>query len=364
MGALRALFGDIYNGKNVFITGHTGFKGSWLALWLSMLGANVYGYSLNPPTTPNHFDTLGLKLANDTRADIRDAKALRQAVLEAVPDVIFHLAAQPLVGHSYQDPEGTYATNVMGTLNLLQAALEAKVKATLVVTSDKAYENLGTPKAYSESDRLGGYDPYSSSKACAELLVSSFRQSFFEPCGLMLATARAGNVIGGGDWAKDRLMTDIITHAQSAKPLKIRNQNATRPWQYVLDALAGYLMLAKELLLGHGGFARAFNFAPNTTPMSVGEILKIAQDFYPDLKFNVVDKVEFKEAMHLGLDSSLAKKELGWQAVLSAKEAIKTSFKWYDGFHKEVSGGLGCYSKAYLDDYVALAKIRGAKWLR
>ncbi|MEA1938279.1 MAG: CDP-glucose 4,6-dehydratase, partial [Pseudomonadota bacterium] len=256
----------VYDKRRVLVTGHTGFKGSWLALWLARMGANVTGLSLPPETTPNHWDLLKPDIA-DIRGDIRDSVAVANAVQTAGPEIVFHLAAQPLVRRSYRDPLETWATNVMGTANLLEACRKSdSVRAIVVITTDKCYENMEWIWGYRENDRLGGHDPYSASKAGVELVASSYRKSFFSGKNApLLATARAGNVVGGGDWSEDRLIPDLVRAIWSKTPLVIRSPYATRPWQHVLEPLSGYLMLGKKLLEGDRRFADAWNFGPDDT---------------------------------------------------------------------------------------------------
>ena len=258
MEGVAKLNRNFWRGRRVFLTGHTGFKGAWLSLWLTDMGALVTGYALEPPTDPSLFCLTGLERRMcSVRGDVRDAAALRTALLEAQPEVIFHLAAQPLVRESYQDPAGTYAINVMGTVNLLEAVRAAGcVRAVVNVTTDKCYENREWVWGYRENEPLGGYDPYSSSKACSELVTAAYRNSFFSPAeyahhGVAIATARAGNVIGGGDWAADRLVPEILRAFLTGRPAVLRNPCSIRPWQHVLEPLKGYLLLA-EKLVAHG----------------------------------------------------------------------------------------------------------------
>ena len=250
--------------RRVFLTGHTGFKGGWLALWLTHVGAEVHGYALAPPTEPNFYTAARLEryLASSTIADIRDADTLERAMRAARPEVVLHLAAQPLVRHSYAEPVDTYATNVMGTIHLLEAVRKTSgVRAVVNVTTDKCYDNREWLWPYRENEALGGYDPYSSSKACSELVTAAWRRSFLEPAGIRLATARAGNVIGGGDWAADRLVPDFLRAVDGGRPLIVRSPDATRPWQHVLEPLAGYLALAVKLC-HEDSFDDAWNFGP------------------------------------------------------------------------------------------------------
>ena len=241
---MKQLFGNIYKNKNVLVTGHTGFKGSWLTLWLNKLNANVYGIALPPPTQPNHFDLIDNKIESYLQ-DICNLSIIKKIMHKINPEIIFHLAAQPLVKYSYQEPVFTYMTNIMGTVNILEIAKTLKrIKAIIIITSDKCYENKEWIWSYRENESMGGADPYSSSKACAELITSAYRSSFFNsPNSAIIASARSGNVIGGGDWANDRIMTDIIRSANTGKPVKLRYPHATRPWQHVLEPLSGYLML-------------------------------------------------------------------------------------------------------------------------
>ncbi|MGT2429927.1 CDP-glucose 4,6-dehydratase [Cupriavidus basilensis] len=255
------LFGDVYRGRRVLLTGHTGFKGSWLALWLTQMGARVTAVALPPETSPNHWDLLGLGV-DDHRLDIRDGDALAKAVASARPEIVFHLAAQPLVRRSYREPVATWATNVMGTANLLESCRNTdSVRGILVVTSDKCYENHEWVWGYRENDRLGGHDPYSASKAATEILVASYRASFMHgEAAPGLASARAGNVIGGGDWSEDRLIPDLVRAIVAGQEVEIRSPEATRPWQHVLESLSGYLLLGKRLLEGRAGRRRGLEF--------------------------------------------------------------------------------------------------------
>ncbi|MFO0180699.1 MAG: CDP-glucose 4,6-dehydratase, partial [bacterium] len=254
------MFHEQYRGRKVLVTGHTGFKGSWLALWLSRLGAKVVGYARPPETSPNHWELLKLNSCQSILADLRDQDKLAKAFSDHQPEIVFHLAAQPLVRRSYREPHETFSTNVMGTLNVFEAAIASRsVRAIVCVTSDKVYENQESPDGYQESDRLGGADPYSASKACTEILDSCYSRSFFHKSpldgGLLLATVRAGNVLGGGDWSEDRLIPDAVRAVVSKKTLGIRNPGSVRPWQHVLEPLSGYLVVGQKLLEGDRGSA-------------------------------------------------------------------------------------------------------------
>ena len=329
-------FRDAYKGRSVFVTGHSGFKGSWLCLWLESLGAKVTGYSLALPTTPDHFSHLSLSGRYIT-GDIRDVAALGTAVREAKPEIVFHLAAQPLVRLSYTNPIETYSTNVMGTLHVLEAARKTKcVRAIVNVTSDKCYENLETPRGYRESDPMGGYDPYSSSKGCAEILTASYRRSYFSDDGAtLLASGRAGNVIGGGDWAPDRLIPDIVRATQVEQVTLIRNPRSVRPWQHVLEPLHGYLQLGARLLAGDRAAAEGWNFGPAINDSRDVESLSLLfQKEWPKAKFQFApnDDEAVHEAGLLQLDVSKAEKELGWKPLLSLEETVRWTAEWYRRF--------------------------------
>ncbi len=324
---------DIYRNKRVFVTGHSGFKGSWLTLWLREIGAEVAGYSLRPEEL-SHFNLLNLKVKNYF-ADIRDEESLIKAMSEFRPDIIFHLAAQPLVRDSYDDPVYTYETNVIGSLKVYRAALKSGVPSLVSITTDKVYENREQSICYKEDDRLGGHDPYSSSKACVEILTDSFRKSYLFDGKMLLATARAGNVIGGGDWAKDRLIPDLARNASKKLPTPIRNPNSIRPWQHVLEPLHGYLLLGEKLLQGKREFASAYNFGPSLADeASVLKVFEVASKFWDDIKIEVVkDGSNKHEANLLMLDNSKALAQLNWKPTLSFEEGIQKTVDWYREFY-------------------------------
>jgi CDP-glucose 4,6-dehydratase len=321
----------------VLVTGHTGFKGSWLSLWLQELGAVVTGYALAPATTPSLFELarVGSCMGSASKlADVRDAVALAAALDAAQPDVVFHLAAQALVRDSYIDPIGTYATNVMGTANVLEAVRRhPSVKAVVVVTSDKCYENREWAWGYRETEALGGHDPYSSSKACAELVTQAYRRSFFQPDAhpARLATARAGNVIGGGDWAKDRLVPDVLSAFAAGRPVALRHPHATRPWQHVLEPLSGYLLLAERLTARAPGVDEAFNLGPSDEGVqTVQQVVDgLAQRWGGDVRWELSDGQHPHEAGLLKLDIAKARAVLGWKPQLSFEEALHWTVDWY-----------------------------------
>lgn len=333
---------QFWRGRRVFVTGHTGFKGSWLLLMLRELGADVTGFALPPPTDPGLFQTLDLQSACAHRiGDIRDLGALQETVSQARPEVVLHLAAQPLVRASYDDPVATYATNVMGTVHLLEACRQTGgIRSVVAVTTDKCYENVGWIWGYRENDRLGGADPYSNSKAACELVVDAYRKSFFDPAqhdrhGLGLASARAGNVIGGGDFAADRLVPDAIKAFAAGEPLKIRNPLSIRPWQHVLEPLHGYLLLA-ERLYSDARFADGWNFGPRTDESaSVKDVADLLAAAWGEDAGWEQDPAEHPhEAATLKLDSTKARLELGWKADLSLDEALHRTVEWYKAFYR------------------------------
>lgn len=332
-----------WRGRRVFLTGHTGFKGGWLALWLQQLEASVRGYSLDPPTTPNLFTELRLtELIDDIRGDLADSAKLTSALQEFSPEIVFHLAAQPLVRRSYTDPVGTYVTNVLGTAHLLEAVrVTPSVKAVVVITTDKCYENREWVWGYREQDPLGGYDPYSSSKACVEILTASYRQSFFSSHNgsnhaVAIATARAGNVVGGGDWSEDRLIPDLIRGFLGGKPVRIRYPGAIRPWQHVLDPLAGYLALGQQLLNNDLKFAGAWNFGPSDEETwTVGQVADaMAARWGNGASWETDGTPSQHEATYLKLDASKARAELGWVPRLRLENTLNWVVDWFQAFHK------------------------------
>ena len=328
----------IYSGKKIFVTGHTGFKGSWLITWLHLLGATVKGYALQPENEKDIFNVVSPHLhIESVIADIRDKQKLQQEIISFQPDFIFHLAAQPLVRRSYEIPAETFEVNAIGTANLLEAIIHLEKKCTIVIiTTDKVYENKERKKAYKEKDRLGGYDPYSASKACTEIVANSFHQSFFnikkiDTHNKSLATARAGNVIGGGDYNKDRIIPDIVNHLQSGQPIPVRNPIAVRPWQHVLEPLAGYLMLAALLNERPEKLSSSYNFGPKKKDhLTVENLVDIAVNCWGDGSWrDISDASQPHEAGILKLNIKRAKKELKWKPKLNSKEAIQWTIDWY-----------------------------------
>ena len=327
-----------WSGKRVLLTGHTGFKGSWLSLWLQQKGAELCGFALKPLTKVNLFEDAAVERGmRSVIGDIRDIRLLKQAFDEHRPEIVFHLAAQPLVRSSYEDPLGTYSTNVMGTANVLEAARQTgSVRAIVVVTTDKYYENREWEWPYREMDPLGGYDPYSNSKACAELVVSAYRNSFFNPAdyerhGVALASVRAGNVIGGGDWAEDRLVPDIIRAFMDARPVRIRNPHAIRPWQHVLEPLRGYLDVAESLCEVGAASGEAWNFGPEQSDAQPVEwiVRELAEIWGEGAVWELEATPQPHEAQHLKLDWSKAAARLGWRPELRLKEALAMTGDWY-----------------------------------
>lgn len=327
---------QFWRGKRVFLTGHTGFKGGWLALWLSDMGAKVHGYALTPPTEPNLFTVANLqaRLASSTIADIRDAATLTKAMKVFQPDIVLHLAAQPLVRHSYVEPVETYTVNVIGTVNLLEAVRQTpSVKVVVNVTTDKCYENREWVWPYRENEAMGGFDPYSSSKACSELVTAAYRRSFLEPAGIHLASARAGNVIGGGDWAADRLVPDFLRALDTGQSLTVRAPLALRPWQHVLEPLSGYLILAEKLFTEGKGFSEAWNFGPNEADAKpVQWIVEYLSGQVPDAAWKCDTSLQPHEASTLKLDSSKAKAQLGWCPRWDLKTALSMTLSWYQAW--------------------------------
>jgi len=332
---MEEFFDGIYKNKNVLVTGHTGFKGSWLSIWLNEMGANVIGYALDPYTEHDNFVVTNLsEKITDIRGEIRDYDKLLKTFEEEKPEIVFHLAAQPLVRLSYKEPRETYEVNVMGTVNVLEAARKSdSVNAVVIITSDKCYENNEWIWGYRENDPMGGYDPYSSSKGCAELVTSAYTRSFFdnEDSDLAVASARAGNVIGGGDWAEDRLITDCITYLKEDKVIEIRSPEAIRPWQHVLEPLRGYLLLASKLYQNPDKYKGAWNFGPNEASIvTVGELVdKLVNKWGSGDWIDTSNNDEPHEAKLLKLDISKARYHLNWEPKLNFNQTIELVVDWY-----------------------------------
>jgi CDP-glucose 4,6-dehydratase len=330
---------SFWQNKRVLLTGHTGFKGSWLSLLLSQLGAKVTGFALAPPTQPNLFDLAGVQdHITHVVGDIRNYADLFAVIQEAQPEIVIHMAAQPLVLASYDQPIETYATNVMGTVNLFEALRQTKsVKAIVNVTTDKCYENKEWNWGYRENDVLGGHDPYSNSKACAELVTSAFRNSFFKGMNIGSASARAGNVIGGGDWAQNRLIPDIIQACMDDKTVSIRNPEAMRPWQHVLEPLQGYLLLAEKLYQHPEQFAEAWNFGPqdeDTQPVRwIADY--VVKQWGQSARWAIQPIHQPHEACYLKLDHSKAKTKLGWQPRWNLKDGLNKTIEWYQAYQQK-----------------------------
>lgn len=327
-----------YKGKKVLITGHTGFKGSWLSIWLDMLGANVIGISLDPKTEKDNFNLSGIgKKITDIRADIRGFNELLEIFQNEKPEIVFHLAAQPLVLEGYNNPLETFETNTLGTVNVLEAIrLTDSVKVGVMITTDKVYDNKEWIWPYREDERLGGYDPYSASKGASELIISSYRNSFFNPedyknHGKSIASVRAGNVIGGGDWADNRIIPDCIRSIENNKTIEVRSPKAVRPWQHVLEPLSGYLLLGAKMIEEPTKYAEAWNFGPEVSNIvSVERLVKeIIRDYGTGDWKDISDLIEFHEAKLLSLDINKVKSSLGWRPILDFKETIKLTIDWY-----------------------------------
>ena len=350
-----------WHGKRVFLTGHTGFKGGWLALWLSKLGAQVRGYALDPCTNPNLF-TVGRvgSVVDDIRGDIRDRASLESAMQPFAPEVVFHMAAQPLVRLSYEDPIGTYETNVIGTARVLDSVRRTpSVRAVVSVTTDKCYENREWIWGYRETDPLGGYDPYSSSKACAEIVSAAYRQSYFSTASLhehrvALATARAGNVIGGGDWSVDRLVPDLVRGFLAGEPVRIRRPHSIRPWQHVMEPLHGYIRVAEQLLTRDPKFATAYNFGPHDDDARPVEwIAEKMTGFWGDGAKWVLDQdAGVHEAGYLKLDASRARADLGWTPHLDLETALEWLVRWYRAWQS--GADMHAFTLAQIEAYESL----------
>jgi CDP-glucose 4,6-dehydratase len=351
--------------KRVFLTGHTGFKGSWLSLWLQHMGAEVTGYALAPPTKPNMYEMAKVdKGMESVMGDVRDKDKLVSSLLRAEPEIVIHMAAQPLVRRSYIDPVETYSTNVMGTVHLLEAVRCCRsVRSVVNVTTDKCYENKEWIWPYRENDALGGYDPYSSSKACSELITAAYKSSYFNASNfkdhqVAVATARAGNVIGGGDWSTDRLVPDILAAFSRGQPVMIRNPHAVRPWQHVLEPLRGYLMLAEKLYTHGPEYAEAFNFGPgdvDTKPVK-WIVNLLAQKWGEPVCWNLDEGTHPHEASLLQLDVSKAAHRLGWRPIIGLSEALEMTIDWARAHHN--GSDLKVQTVAQINQYQLLTAVK------
>ncbi|MBF0232151.1 MAG: CDP-glucose 4,6-dehydratase [Desulfamplus sp.] len=365
---MKSLFGGVYLKKRVLITGHTGFKGSWLALWLSHIGAKVTGYSLHSPTEPNHFGLLDMDI-NSIIGDVRDLEKLKLVLKEQQPDIVFHLAAQPIVKRSYDNPVETFSSNVMGTVNIFEACRSVNtVKAIINITSDKCYENKEWCWGYKEIDPVGGVDPYSASKSCSELITSCWRNSFFNlkdyniTHQTLLASCRAGNVIGGGDWGVDRIIPDIMHSAAQDTKAQIRNPNAVRPWQHVLEPLSGYLLLGQKLFAGYHEFAEAWNLGPiDESVISVSDIVNMSKNFWSKIDFEIKAMPNNPhESKILRLDCSKSHTKLKWMPVWDIKKSVCKTVEWYKTFYELQHVN----SLEDLFQYVADAKHKSISWVK
>lgn len=359
-------FRKTYEKKKVLITGHTGFKGSWLSIWLKELGADVIGYSLDPPTQPNLFDILELKdKITHITGDVRDEKHLADTFEKYQPEYVYHMAAQPLVIASYEEPKLTYETNIIGTINVLEALRKTKsVKACIIITSDKCYENKESTYGYKETDKLGGYDPYSSSKACAELVTAAYRNSYFNPDNygkkhnVAISTVRSGNVIGGGDWSKNRIIPDCIRSLSENKTIFVRNPQSKRPWQYILDTLSGYLLLGSLMTKDGAKFSSSWNFGPaDKNIITVEEMVRQVIIQWKSGTYTKDNSINNHETAILKLDTTKAKKQLNWKPVYDIDETIKATVAWYKNYYTNETNmkkkeNVYEFTKKCISDYV------------
>jgi len=360
---------NIFKNKTILVTGATGFKGSWLSIWLNYLGARVIGYSAYLPSTPCNFTVCGLKrIIKHIKGDVRNPHLLKKVFKKYQPEIVFHLAAQPIVRESYKNPRLTFETNLLGTINILECLRHSKsAKSAVIITSDKCYKNKEWSRGYKETDTLGGEDPYSSSKACAELAFYSYCKSYFNKSEThcCLASARAGNVIGGGDWKIDRIIPDCVKAWSKSKNVLIRNPNATRPWQHVLEPVSGYLWLASRLFLSNKLNNESFNFGPNDKRnYPVRELIQTFSNEFGGGKWNYSAIEKNKEAHLLKLSCAKAKKLLHWHSVLNFKETIKFTAQWYKEFYSRKNKGMFNFTISQITYYINEAKKQKLPWVK
>jgi CDP-glucose 4,6-dehydratase len=368
---MEDIFHSVYKGKKVLVTGHTGFKGSWLTSWLMNLGADVIGYSLEPPSEPSLFEALKVeqKIVH-VIGNITDGEHVAKVFQKHKPEFVFHLAAQPLVRYSYREPKTTFETNILGTVNVLESVRRAKsVRVCVVITSDKCYENREWVFGYRETDPMGGYDPYSSSKGCTELVVAAYRQSFFshpvesgKQHQMALSSVRAGNVIGGGDWGEDRLVPDCVKALSHHRKIQIRNPKAVRPWQFVLEPLSGYLWLAALMYKNSGNFSDAWNFGPCDDHMlAVEDVVREIIKLWKNGKYKVKRDPAYHEGKLLKLDTSKARFHLTWEPVYKTAEALEKTIVWYKKYY-EGNRNMHNFLLKQIREYVEIARRRGIEW--
>ena len=354
------VFNNVYKGKKVLVTGHTGFKGSWLCKWLEIMGADVVGFSLEPNTIPNHFNNIKIKM-NSVIGNIKDYDSLNEIFIKNRPELVFHLAAQPSVLESYKNPIETFNSNVIGTVNVLDICrLHKSIKGIVVVTTDKCYKNNEWTYPYREIDNLGGIDPYSSSKACSELIVSSYRESFLQKNNVLVASARAGNVIGGGDWVVDRLVPDAVRAANSKKVLLLRNPKSKRPWQHVLEPLSGYLLLGQKIFEQDNQISGAWNFGPtNDSNLSTKDLIELMSNYWDSIiSQDSENSLAPHEANLLMLDSSKANNLLEWRPVWGINETTKYTIDWYKSFYNNNE----ILTEKQIKIFIENAFEKGLKW--
>lgn len=366
MKDIKKSFGGFYKNKKVLVTGHTGFKGSWLSIWLKELGADVSGYALKPGTKPSNFDLCLMKeKISSNFGDIRDKRKLKNVIMSFKPEIIFHLAAQPLVISSYKNPSYTYETNIIGLVNLLEIIRSVDfVKNVIIVTSDKCYKNQEIKRGYVESDELGGSDPYSSSKSCAEIISASYYNSFLKKKNINLSTARAGNVIGGGDWSEYRLIPDCVKAFNQNKKLIIRNPGSVRPWQFVLESLSGYLRLGQKLSENKAKLFTSWNFGPSNIPKDVFYVVRKISDLW-GTKVNIELTKEnnaYSETNYLHLNIKNAKKYLNWNPVYNLQDALKETIEWYKRVYNDEDNVYNL-CKEQIIRYTEVARSKKIKWV-